>query len=220
MPTNFVADLLMLLEGLGRTLLISGIGITMGITLGMIFGAARHARVPLLSQGIAIFATFFRCTPLLVQVVMLYFALPEVGIKLTPFETSWLALGLWGAGYHTEIFRAGYGAVNPNEVVAARALGMSASRAFLDVTLPLGIRTSIPAATTMAITQFRSSSFMIAVGYQELTYVANRMVADTFKVFEVFGMAALAYLVVSNIIAFASRRFERFVAVPGLGVSK
>ena len=110
--------------------------------------------------------------------------------------------------------------MNTNGVVAARALGMAASRAFLDVTLPLCIRTSIPAATTMAITQFRSSSFMIAVGYQELTYVANRMVADTFKVFEVFGMAALAYLVVSNIIAFASRRFERFVAVPGLGVSK
>jgi polar amino acid transport system permease protein len=72
----------------------------------------------------------------------------------------------------------------------------------------------------MAITQFRSSSFMIAVGYQELTYVANRMVADTFKVFEIFGIAALAYLVVSNIIAIASRKLERAAAVPGLGVVK
>jgi len=110
--------------------------------------------------------------------------------------------------------------VNAKEVDAARALGMSAPRAFLDVTLPLGVRASIPAATTMAITQFRSSSFMIAVGYQELTYVANRMVADTFKVFEIFGIAALAYLVVSNIIAIASRRLERAVAVPGLGAVK
>jgi polar amino acid transport system permease protein len=97
---------------------------------------------------------------------------------------------------------------------------MSAPRAFLDVTLPLGARASIPASTTMAITQFRSSSFMIAVGYQELTYVANRMVADTFKVFDIFGIAALAYLVVSNIIAIASRRLERAVAVPGLGAVK
>lgn len=220
MSTTFVNELLVLLDGLGRTLLVSSIGIAMGIALGMLMGAARHARIPVLSQAIACYANLFRCTPLLVQVVMLYFALPDLGIKLTPFHTSWLALGLWGAAYHTEIFRAGYGSVNPNEVVAARALGMSAPRAFLDVSLPLGIRASIPAATTMAITQFRSSSFMIAVGYQELTYVANRMVADTFKVFEIFGIAALAYLVVSNLIAIASRKLERAVAVPGLGVVK
>jgi len=220
MSTTILNELLVLLGGLGRTLLISGVGISMGIVLGMLMGAARHARIPVLSQLVAWYANLFRCTPLLVQVVMLYFALPDLGIKLTPFDTSWLALGLWGAAYHTEIFRAGYGSVNPNEVFAARALGMSAPRAFLDVTLPLGVRASIPAATTMAITQFRSSSFMIAVGYQELTYVANRMVADTFKVFEVFGIAALAYLVVSNIIAIASRRLERAVAVPGLGAVK
>jgi polar amino acid transport system permease protein len=213
-----LSQLAVLLEGLGRSLLISAIGISLGIALGMLMGAARHARISVLSPLIAGYANLFRCTPLLVQVVMLYFALPDLGIKLTAFDTSWLALGLWGAAYHTEIFRAGFGSVNPNEVVAARALGMSAPRAFLDVTLPLGLRASIPAATTMAITQFRSSSFMIAVGYQELTYVANRMVADTFKVFEIFGIAALAYLVVSSIIAIASRRLERAVAVPGLGV--
>lgn len=220
MTPTFLNELLVLLDGLGRTLLISALGIALGISLGMVMGAARHARVPVLSQLIACYANIFRCTPLLVQVVMLYFALPDLGIKLTPFETSWLALGLWGAAYHTEIFRAGFGAVNPNEVLAARALGMSAPRAFLDITVPLGARASIPAATTMAITQFRSSSFMIAVGFQELTYVANRMVADTFKVFEIFGIAALAYLVVSNIIAIASRRLERAVAVPGFGGAK
>lgn len=220
MTPNFMNELLVLLDGLGRTLLVSGIGIALGMALGMLMGAARHACIPVLSQLIACYANLFRCTPLLVQVVMLYFALPDLGVKLSPFETSWLALGLWGAAYHTEIFRAGFGAVNPNEVLAARALGMSAPRAFLDITVPLGARAAIPAATTMAITQFRSSSFMIAVGYQELTYVANRMVADTFKVFQVFGIAALAYLIVSNVIAMASRRLEKTVAVPGLGAVK
>lgn len=220
MTPNFMNELLVLLDGLGRTLLVSGIGIALGMALGMLMGAARHARIPVLSELIACYANLFRCTPLLVQVVMLYFALPDLGVKLSPFETSWLALGLWGAAYHTEIFRAGFGAVNPNEVLAARALGMSAPRAFLDITVPLGARAAIPAATTMAITQFRSSSFMIAVGYQELTYVANRMVADTFKVFQVYGIAALAYLIVSNVIAMASRRLEKTVAVHGLGAVK
>lgn len=213
-------EMLALLDGLGKTLLISVIGILMGLALGMLMGAIRHFRVSVLSQAIACYVNIFRCTPLLVQVVMLYFALPDLGIKLSPFDTSWLSLGLWGAAYHTEVFRAGYGSVNPNEPVAARALGMSALQAFLYVTFPLGTRVSIPAATTMAITQFRSSSFMIAVGYQELTYVANRMVADTFKVFEIFGVAALAYLVVSSLISIASRRLERAVAVHGLGATK
>ncbi len=202
-----------LVVGLGRTLLISAIGISVGIVLGMLLGAARHARLTLLSPLIACYSTVFRCTPLLVQVVMLYFALPDIGIHLSPFETSWIALGVWGAAYHAEIFRAGYGSVNVTEVVAARALGMSKVQAFLDVTLPIGLRASIPAATTMAITQFRSSSFMIAVGYQELTYAANRMVADTFKVFEVFGIAALAYLTVSTLISMASRLLEARFAI-------
>ena len=208
-------EMLALLDGLGRTLLISVIGIAVGIALGMLLGAARHARVPILSPLIGGYANLFRCTPLLVQVVMLYYALPEIGIRLSPFDTSWLALGLWGAAYHTEVFRAGYGSVNPNEVLAARALGMTGPRAFLDITLPLGARASIPAATTVAITQFRSSSFMIAIGYQELTYVANRLVSDTFKVFETFGIAALAYLAVSTLISLGSRWLEGRVATPG-----
>lgn len=146
--------------------------------------------------------------------------MPEPGIRLSAFDTAWLALGLWGSANHTEIFRAAYGAVNPREVLAARVLGMPAARSFLDVTVPLGLRIAIPSATTMAITQFRSSSFMIAVGYQELTYVANRLVADSFKVFEIFGIAAIAYLVISNLIAMASRRLEKWVSVPGLGAEK
>jgi polar amino acid transport system permease protein len=213
-------DFVSLLDGLWRSIVVSAIGIVVGIVFGIGLGALRHARLPVLDRLIGASVNFFRCTPLLVQVVMLYFALPDVGIKLSPFDTSWLALGLWGAAYQTEVFRAGFGAVSPDLAVAARALGMPALRTFLVVTVPLGLRASIPAATTMAITQFRSSSFMIAVGYQELTYVANRMVSDTFQVFQVFGVAALAYLVVCNLMAIASRRLERRVAVHGLGVGK
>ena len=220
MTGTLYSQAVLLLEGLGRSLLVSSIGILIGIVLGMALGAMRHARIPVIGSVIGGYVNVFRCTPLLVQIVMLYFALPDLGISLSPFTTSWLALGLWGAAYHTEIFRAGYGSVSPNEVLAARALGMPAFQTFLDITLPLGWRAALPAATTMAITQFRSSSFMIAIGYQELTYVSNRMVSDTFEVFRVFGVAALAYLVVSNVISLASRWVERRTAVHGLAVSK
>ncbi|XUJ37452.1 ABC transporter permease subunit [Bradyrhizobium japonicum] len=152
--------------------------------------------------------------------LFLFYALPDIGIRLTPFETSWLALALWGGAYQTEVFRAAFEAVPKGEVTAARALGLPAFQTFLDITLPIALRIAITGTTTTAITQFRSSSFMIVVGYQELTYVANRIVSDTFKVFETFGIACLMYLLGCSIISALSRTFERRLAVPGLGVVK
>ncbi|WP_035716734.1 ABC transporter permease subunit [Bradyrhizobium genomosp. I (2014)] len=152
--------------------------------------------------------------------LFLFCALPDIGIRLTPFETSWLALALWGGAYQTEVFRAAFEAVPKGEVTAARALGLPAFQTFLDITLPIALRIAITGTTTTAITQFRSSSFMIVVGYQELTYVANRIVSDTFKVFETFGIACLMYLLVCSILSALSRTFERRLAVPGLGVVK
>lgn len=206
--------------GLLNSLIISSIGIVLGLAIGVIFGALRYARIPVAHQMIGCYVNFFRCTPLLVQIFMLYFALPEVGIRLSAFTTSWLALGLWGGAYQTEVFRAGYAAVSKHDILAARALGMPAFQTFLDITLPIGLRSTIQAATTTAITQFRSSSFMIVVGYMELTYVANKIVSETFQVFEIFGVAALMYLMVCLLISMFSRALESASHVPGLGVAK
>lgn len=206
--------------GLLNSLTVSIIGIALGLMIGVIFGAIRYARITIAHQIIGGYVNFFRCTPLLVQIFMLYFALPEIGVRLSPFQTAWLALGLWGGAYQTEVFRAGYASVSKHDILAARALGMPAFRTFLDVTLPIGLRSTIQAATTTAITQFRSSSFMIVVGYMELTYVANRIVSETFEVFEIFGIAALMYLVVCLLISTLSRALERASHVPGIGVSK
>lgn len=220
MSSALQSEILMLLGGLGNTLLVSVVGIAVGIFIGIVFGGLRAARVPVASQFIGIYVNLFRCTPLLVQIVMLYFALPDIGIRLSPFETSCLALSLWGGAYQTEVFRAGFGAVPKGEIVAARALGMPAFQTFLDIVLPLGLRASIPAATTTAITQFRSSSFMVVIGYAELTYVANQLVSETFQVFKIFGMAALMYLIVCSLISVLSRALERYVHIPGIGVAK
>ncbi|MCP3474851.1 amino acid ABC transporter permease [Bradyrhizobium sp. CCGUVB1N3] len=220
MQDDLATEVTALLMGLGNSLLISVIGIAIGIGIGVVLGAIRYARIPVASLVIVGFVNTFRCTPLLVQIFLLFYALPDIGISLTPFQTSWLALALWGGAYQTEVFRAAFDAVPKGEVTAARALGLPALQTFIDVTLPLALRIAITGATTTAITQFRSSSFMIVVGYQELTYVANRIVSDTFKVFETFGIACLMYLLVCSILSAVSRTFERRLAIPGLGVIK
>ncbi len=197
-----------LLNGLAHSLLITVLGIALATVIGLLVGGLGF----LGGRGgrflAATYVNAFRCTPVLVQVFMLFYALPELGIRLSAFGTSWLALGLWGGAYQAETFRAGFGAVPRHEILAARALGLPARRTFLDITMPLGIRNAWPAATTTAITQFRTSSFMVVIGYQELTYAANRLVSETFQVVQVFGAAAVMYLAVSGLIALVSGRFE------------
>lgn len=203
--------------GLGRTLLVSVLGIAISLILGVVLGGIRYARVPVLSQLIDAVATFIRCTPLIVQIFMIFYGLPEVGITLSPFSAAVISLAIWGAAYQIETFRAGFEAVPVGDVTAARALGMTLIGTFRSVTLPLGLRTALPSVTTVTISQFRSSAFMVAIGYAELTAVANRIVSNTFQVFEVFGVAALMYLVVSTLISAGSRLAERRLATATAG---
>lgn len=217
LPFLTQAELLAFAEGLWHSLLVSSIGMLLGMFIGITMGALRHARLLVISTLAAVYVNVFRCTPLLVQIFLLYFALPEIGIRLSPFQAAFLSLGLWGGAYQCEVMRAGFDAVPRQQILAARALGLPALRTFLTVVLPIGFRTSLPSATTTALTQFRSSSFMIVISYTELTYVANRLASDTFEVFRIFGTASLIYLGVSFLISSASRQLESYLRVPGLG---
>ncbi|MFT8637153.1 MAG: amino acid ABC transporter permease [Pseudoclavibacter sp.] len=197
-----------LLGGLWNSLTVSVVAAALAVIGGLLLAIPVSFRTPVLSQIIRCYVNVIRCTPLIVQIALIFVGLPDVGIKLTPFGAGVAALALWGGGYLIEVFRSGFQAVDRDQVVAARALGMSASGAFMHVVLPLGIRVSWPAMTTVLLTLFRSSSFLIIVGYAELTFVANKIVSDTFEVFKVFGMAALLYLIVSVLTGLAARWFE------------
>lgn len=210
-------ELLALGQGLCRSLLVSLIGIAAALLIGTVLGAVRHAGIPVASQLTSAYVNGLRCTPLLVQIFMLYFALPEIGIRLSPFDVAILSLSLWGGAYQVEVMRAGFDAVSRQQVLCARALGLSGLDAFLRITLPLGLRIALPSATTTALSQFRSSSFMLVVGYQELTYVGNQIASETFEVLRVFSTVSLIYLAVSFGISSASRGLERLLSVPGLG---
>ena len=214
------SEIVELLFGLLNSLLISFIGISLGLLIGFVFGAVRYFQIPVANTFAVWYVNLFRCTPLLVQVFLLFYALPDLGIRLSPFVTSWVALSLWGGAYQTEVFRASFEAVSKNIITAGRALGLPSAQTFFDITLPIAARISITGATTTALTQFRSSAFMIVVGYQELTYVANSIVSDTFKVFETFGLACLMYFLVCSVISRIMLFVEKKVAVPGFGEVK
>lgn len=216
---KFAEELGLLLEGLVNTVIVSALTIVIALILGAMLGAVRYARTPVLSQLAGVFITVVRATPLIVQIFLVYYALPEVGITLTPFTAALISLSLWGAAYQAEVFRAGYESVGKGEVLAARALGMTGIATFKDVTLPIGLRVSIGPAVTNAITMFRSSSFMSAIGFVELTFVANNIVSRSFEVFKIFGLAALMYLIVSTTFSYLGRLLERKLRIPGMKVN-
>src|SRR5205809_180275 len=109
-------------DGLRNTMKVSAIGIAGAFGIGIVLGAARAHRIPVLSQIAASYVELIRNTPLLVQVFLLYFGLPQLGVRLTAFEAAWIAVTIWGGAFSIENFRAGFGAVAQSYREGAYAL--------------------------------------------------------------------------------------------------
>ena len=201
--------------GLLRTLEISAIGMAGALLVGVLLGAISALRIPVARQLITVYVEVFRNTPLLVQIFFLYFALPDAGLQLSGFTVGWLSLLLWGGAYNVENFRAGFEAVEGGYVEACRALGFPRLAAFRHVTLPLGARIALPSATNTLISVFKNSSFMVAIGYPELTETAVNIVAVTFRTFEMFLAIGVIYLGLIWLMSLGAGAVERRFAIPG-----
>ena len=135
-----------LLDGSVSTLKVSAIAIAGAFVIGLVLGAARAHRIPVVSQLAAVYVEVIRNTPILVQIFFLFFALPQLGIRLDAFTVAWLSVMIWGGAFNTENFRAGFEAVPQRYREAGLALGFSRLATFLNVTLPIGGRIALPSS--------------------------------------------------------------------------
>jgi polar amino acid transport system permease protein len=213
-PAYVLKTLPELAAGLRFTLLVSLVGITGSLLVGLVGGALRAARVPVVDQVVGAYVEFFRNTPLLVQIFFLYFGLPELHLTFSAFNVAWLALVLWGGAYNVENFRAGFQAVNRGYQEAARALGLTAWTTFLYVVVPIGLRTALPSLSNTCISVLKNSSYMVAISFPELMTTAVNIVSLSFRVFEVFGAIAVIYLVLVWALSGFMSVVERRLALP------
>lgn len=183
-----------LASGLGHTLAASGLGVVCAVLIGLLFGTARAYRVPLLARLGAAYVAVFRGTPILVQIFFLYYALPDLGIRLGVFPVAVLALALWGGSYNTENFRAAFLAVPAGALEAASALGMPPLHRYLWIAVPLASRIALPSLINTSISVLKDSAYLSVIAYAELTYVAMNIVANDFRVFEMFAVLGVTYL--------------------------
>src|ERR687885_1169239 len=203
-----------LLRGLGRTLEVSAIGIAGAFLIGATFGAARAHRIPVVSQLVAAYVEVIRNTPILVQIFFIFYGLPQLGVKLEAFTVAWLAVMIWGGAFNTENFRAGFEAVPYRYREAGLALGFGRIATFLNVTLPIGGRIALPSSINTYISVLKNTSLMVAVGFGELTNVANNIAATTFRVFEMFFVLGVVYLTLVWTLSALIRVLERRRALP------
>ncbi|MEV4754798.1 amino acid ABC transporter permease [Micromonospora sp. NPDC049559] len=214
-PGFLVDHLDELARGLLRTLGVGVLGMAGALAVGLLLGALAALRVPVARQLVRVYVEVFRNTPLLVQIFFLYFALPEVGLRLDAFTVGWLSLLLWGGAYNVENFRAGFEAVDGGYLEACRALGFPRLAAFRQVALPLGWRVALPSVTNTEISVLKNSSFLVAISFPELTQTAVDIVAVSFRVFEMFLVLGVVYLGLVWLMSLGARAVERRFAVPG-----
>jgi len=192
--------------------LVSGIA---GLVLGVLAALGKLSHLPPLRWLADFYVWVIRGTPLLLQILFVYFALPEISpkLQLNEFWTAVIALSMNVGAYNAEAIRAGINAVPTGQVEAARSLGLSKFYTFLDVTLPQAVRISLPPLASNLIALLKDSSLAYAIGVVELSMVSSRVQASSFQPFPVFLTVAAVYLALTTTFTQFAGALERKLAV-------
>jgi His/Glu/Gln/Arg/opine family amino acid ABC transporter permease subunit len=203
------------IEGLKNTLKVSAIAIAGSFVVGLVLGAARAHRIPVISQLAACYVEVIRNTPLLVQVFFIFFGLPQLDIRLEPFTAAWVSVLIWGGAFNTENFRAGFQAVPFRYREAGFALGFSRLATFFNVTLPIGGRIALPSSINTYVSVLKNTAILgPAIGFAELTNTAYNLESILFQPLEIYTVLALTYLAIVWTISIGIRLIESRLRLP------
>ncbi len=209
-----------LLKGTVVTLELTACSISLGFVLGICLALGRLYGKRPVSLFCAGYIQLFRGTPLLVQLLILYYGLPPYGIRLSSFVAGILGLGLNSAAYQAEYFRGAIQSISRGQMMAARAIGMSKFKAILNIILPQALRIVIPSWSNELIYTLKYSSVAYMIGAPELMAQAKFIAAENFRYFEVFLVVAFIYLVAVLVVSWALNMVERRVRIPGLQMAE
>lgn len=190
-----------LVTGILYTVIITGLGLAGGAVMGILLAGMQLSRFRVLAILARAYAIIFRGTPLILQMIFCYNALPMIGIRLTAIEAASLALALNEAPFIAEIIRANVVAVDRGQVAAGQALGMTPAAIMLRIVAPQAIRTMVPALGNEAVSALKNSSLASVVSVQELTLRSTQLASATFDFFSIFFASGLMYLVLAGTIA-------------------
>jgi His/Glu/Gln/Arg/opine family amino acid ABC transporter permease subunit len=186
-----------LLAGLALTVELTLVVIVLSLVFGLVVALAGMSRLPPLRWLIKAYVEVIRGTPLLLQLIYVYYVLPEIGIRLDAFTAGVLALTLNYSAYISEVYRGGIQAISRGQRDAAAALGMTHGLAMRRIILPQAIRIIIPTLGNYFIGLFKDTALCSAVSIQELVFTAQIRAALNFQYFTLYTTVAAMYFVVS-----------------------
>jgi polar amino acid transport system permease protein len=207
-----------IIRGLRETMKIAVLSMILGILLGMVLGVMRVSRNPAASGFAGLYVWFWRATPVILQLLIMYFGLRQV-FEYDVFRGNWtrervavLTFGLNEAAYMAEIVRSGIQSVESGQMDAAKSLGMTNLQAIRRVILPQAFRVMVPPTGNEFIAMLKNTSVAFAIGVVELTNAAKIQSARNFKVMELYCVAAFWYLVVVTAFSLVQAEVERMLA--------
>jgi ectoine/hydroxyectoine ABC transporter permease protein EhuD len=195
-PAVAVESLGPLLAGLLMTVTLTVVVIVLALMLGLIVALARlYAPAPV-GWAVATYVEIVRGTPLLLQLIYIYYVLPEIGIRLTAFSAAIIGLTLNYAAYLSEVYRAGILAIGKGQSDAAAALGMTRGLALRRIILPQAVRLVIPALGNYLISLFKDTALCSVVSVQEVLFTAQIIAARNYQYFTLYTVVGAFYLAV------------------------
>ncbi len=208
----FVRAYPFLLEGLGATILLGVTSFAIGSAIGMVVALARLSSVKPFRAVAYAYLSVIRGTPMLVQILLVYFGLPQFGIALDPIPSAIIALSLNVGSYQSENFRSGILGVEKGQREAAFSIGMTHWQALRRVVFPQALRIALPTIGNRFIALMKDTSLASVVTVVELTRVAERIGSSTFRYMEMFVMVAAVYWVLNMVLALGQGALERRLA--------
>ena len=199
----------LLLIGLAYTLVFTVVCVVLGLLIGLVTGLGRLSRNPWVSAPIRAYIEVFRCTPVLVQLVWFYYALPVLtGLEISAVAAATLCLSLYGGAFYSEIVRGGIISIDSGQVEAARALGMTRMQLMRRVVLPQAFKRMVPPLMSQSIMQLKNTSLLSVLAVPDLLYQGQVIAHETYRPLELYTFIAVAYFAVLLPVTIWAKRME------------
>ncbi len=196
------------------------ISLALGFILGLILALGKVYGNIIISGICSGYIEIIRGTPLLVQLFIIYFGLPQIGVNLEPLVAALIGFTLNSGAYQAEYIRGSIQSIESGQMIAARSLGMTKLKAIGNVILPQALRLSIPAWSNELIYLIKYTSIAYIILVRELTAEGKFIAVQTYRFLEIFAIIAIIYLVLTIIFTEVIDRIEKKISIPGIGTIK
>jgi polar amino acid transport system permease protein len=168
-----------------------------GFAVGCVVAIASLSKVRFISAPLVMLVEVFRCTPVLVQLVWIYYALPVlIGVELSPAVAAFIALSFYGGAFYSEIIRGGIASIEPGQWDAGRALGMRRFELMKRIVMPQALKRMIPPLVNQAVLQLKNTSLLSVLAVPDLLYQGQLITSATYRPLETYTMIAVIYFII------------------------